>query len=150
MEYVRGIFFKFLLFIIVDWFVFGFIYGVNFGDVLAVSIFMTVFAFLIGDMFVLPAFGNTVAIVADFFIVFFGIWLLGLLYIEEPIRLGAGSFLAAIGISAEEIGFHRYIISRILQEERRNKRKSRNSIPLFDTEFAEEEYWDLRKRKEEE
>src|SRR5690606_31237133 len=96
MRHVRAILYKFILTTAILLFTLGFLYGVSLADILTISALLTLGAYMIGDLLLLPNYGNIVATLADFGLVFFGVLLLGSVYIEESIRLGVASFLSAL------------------------------------------------------
>lgn len=137
MKHFRALLYKFILTTAILFITLGFLYGVSFGDILTISALLTIGAYLIGDLFVLPYLGNTVATMADFAIVFLGVLLLGTVYIEEPIRYGVASFLSALFLAIGEIFFHRYLLREGVMEEREHRRPARRLN--YQTEFAEED-----------
>lgn len=145
MRHFRAILYKFVMFTIVLSIILGFIYGVDFGDILTISALMTLAAYIIGDLFILPRFGNLAATLADFGLAFFGIWMLGGIYIEENIRLGVASFLSSVLITIGELFFHSYLVRNVLNEnDSKQSTRSRQSQyrpkPAYSTEIAEENY----------
>lgn len=136
MKHFRSLLYKFFLTTAVLLITLGFLYGVSFGDILTISALLTIGAYLIGDLFILPFFGNTIATLADFAITFLGVLLLGSVYIEEPIRYGVASFLSALLLSVGEIFFHRYLTREVISEE--NERRKSVGRLEYQTEFAEE------------
>ncbi|MCT4572034.1 YndM family protein, partial [Bacillus thuringiensis] len=54
--------------------------GISIPRVLLISLFLTGAAYLIGDLFILPKYGNMIATMADFGLSFFGTWLLTSLF----------------------------------------------------------------------
>ena len=52
-------------------------YDMSFGNVLSISVVLTLAAYLIGDMLILRRTNNTMATIADFGIAFLVIWLMG-------------------------------------------------------------------------
>ncbi len=143
MEHLRAILIKFVLVTAMLSIVLGFLYGVSFGDILTISIVLTIAAYLLGDMLVLPRSGNTMATLADFGLAYAITWLVGAAVIEEPIRLGVASFLSAVLISIGEVFFHRYLENNIIDDnERMETRKELR--PSYQTEMAEESFPELR------
>ncbi|MBC6972797.1 YndM family protein [Bacillus sp. Xin] len=84
--------------------------------ILLISLIITGSAYLIGDLFVLPKYGNMVATIADFGLSFLGIWLLTYLLTDNDYtgNIGAPSFWAALLISVIEVFFHIYIKKVVL------------------------------------
>lgn len=152
MKHLVALLVKFLMITAVLAIILGFVYGVDFGDILAISFWLTLAAYLIGDLFVLPRFGNLVATLADFGLAYFGTWLLGNMFIDEPIRLGVASFLSAVLITVGEIFFHSYLVRNVLNEDqKRNRPTMRESQrPAFQTEVSDEIYPNVNRDKKEE
>lgn len=118
------------------WIVLGLFYGVSFGDIVAISVILILAAYLLGDLFALPLFGNTVATIADFGLTFFGVWLLGIALIEHAIPIVTASLISAIAVAIGEMFFHRYVKNEVLHG-RRGKDRLADDDNLA-TEFAEE------------
>lgn len=109
LKYVTALLIKFVMVTLVLWVVLGAFFNISFGDILITSILLTGAAFLIGDLFILPKYGNPIATIADFGLALLGVWLLGALLFEQPISLGAAAFLSAIVIAIGEFFFHMYL-----------------------------------------
>lgn len=96
------------------WIVLGLMFDVNFGSILATSIILTIVSFLLGDLYVLPKYENTVATMADFGLAFAGVWAIGYFLYDQPISLRFAALLSALLISIGEIFFHRYLANRVM------------------------------------
>lgn len=124
MKYLGSLFMKFLMVMIVLWIVLG-LFGMPFVNILFLSVLLTGISF-IGDMIILPRYGNTAATIVDFGIAFFVV-LLGSTYLYGgPIRIGMAAFIAAIVIAVGEIMFHKYLQKFFFHEEE----------PMRDTNFT--------------
>ncbi|WP_221567922.1 YndM family protein [Alkalihalobacillus sp. TS-13] len=147
MKHVKALLIKFVMVTAVLWVVLGLFYGVSFNDILGISTFLTLAAYIIGDLWILPRFGNAVATIADFGLAYLGVWLLGGGYIEENIPLGLASLYAAIGITIGEYFFHRYMENEILpdQGQPENEPVRQNN---YVTEFSEEPNPDLNNNRD--
>jgi Protein of unknown function (DUF2512) len=99
MKHIGPLFIKFLMSLAVTTIILGLIYNVTFGDILFISILLTGISYFLGDLFILPRYGNTVATIADFGVTFIATWLLGIMVIERIIPLGIASFFVALFIS---------------------------------------------------
>ncbi|ASL62604.1 YndM family protein [Bacillus cereus] len=90
--------------------------------ILFISLLITGVACLLGDLFILPRYWNTIATISDFGLSFVGIWVLTLLVAEIDISLarhiGASVFLAAVIIGMAEIFFHIYMKKVVLDKEK--------------------------------
>ncbi|MFZ3577267.1 YndM family protein [Virgibacillus sp. DJP39] len=144
MEHLKAIIIKFVVVTAVLFVVLSLLFGVDFGEVLLISIVLTGASYLIGDLFVLPKTSNTVATLSDLGLAFFVIWIVGGGVIEEEISLVMASIISAIGIAAGEMFFHMYMEKDVLEQE--HQRES-NRMPRqeFSTEFAEEDSPEIKK-----
>ncbi len=73
----------------------GIFQGISIPRILFISLLITRVAYLIGDLFILPKYGNMVATIADFGLSFVGIWALTYLLtnIHLTRNIGASIFL---------------------------------------------------------
>ncbi|MDA2117644.1 YndM family protein [Bacillus cereus] len=103
--------------------------GISIPRVLLISLFMTGAAYLIGDLFILPKYGNMIATMADFGLSFFGTWLLTSLFtnLDATRNIGFSSFLAALIIGGIEVFFHIYMQKLVLRND--NELREHNHIP---------------------
>lgn len=93
------------------WVVLGLLFGVSFGNILIISIILTVASFLV-DMFILPKVGNIVAAVGDFALAYFGIWFISSFLFTGNVTAQSiitGAFLSAFVILIGELFYHRYL-----------------------------------------
>ncbi|MCH4569848.1 YndM family protein [Bacillus sp. ES1-5] len=97
----------------------GIFQGISIPRVLLISLFLTGAAYLIGDLFILPKYGNMIATIADFGLSFFGIWLLTSLFtdLDATRNIGLSSFIAALIIGGTEIFFHIYMKRLVLRND---------------------------------
>ncbi|BAR83676.1 hypothetical protein CBR59_16375 [Bacillus thuringiensis] len=107
----------------------GIFQGISIPRVLLISLFMTGAAYLIGDLFILPKYGNMIATMADFGLSFFGTWLLTSLFtnLDATRNIGFSSFLAALIIGGIEVFFHIYMQKLVLRND--NELREHNHIP---------------------
>ncbi|MCW1240677.1 MULTISPECIES: YndM family protein [Bacillus] len=106
----------------------GIFQGISIPRVLLISLFLTGAAYLIGDLFILPKYGNMIATIADFGLSFFGIWLLTSLFtnLDSTRNIGFSSFLAALIIGGIEVFFHIYMQKLVLRND--NELREHNHI----------------------
>ncbi|MDA2065685.1 YndM family protein [Bacillus cereus] len=102
--------------------------GISIPKVLLISLFLTGAAYLIGDLFILPKYGNMIATMADFGLSFFGTWLLTSLFtnLDATRNIGFSSFLAALIIGGIEVFFHIYMQKLVLRND--NELREHNHI----------------------
>ncbi|MGG2092687.1 YndM family protein [Bacillus sp. S13(2024)] len=117
----------------------GVFQGISTPRILFISLIITGAAYLIGNLFILPKYGNTVATIADFGLSFFGIWVLTYLLTSiSPIRnITAASFWTAFLIGAAEIFFHIYMKKLVLYTDD-NSQQSSVRRDIYATEFSDE------------
>lgn len=140
MKNLRSLIIKFIMILAIFSIVFGSFYGVSIGDILSISLILTMGSYLIGDLYILPMFGNIAATLADFGIVYFGSWLIGAAIIEKPISVGSASFFSALLIAIGEAFFHRYVVRNVLYdtEIKRSRNTNYQTTALYQTEISEE------------
>ncbi|QQK76891.1 YndM family protein [Salicibibacter cibarius] len=151
MKYFAGIGIKFGMMLVVIWVVLGGFFDVAFSNVLAISLILTVVSFL-GDVFILPGIKDVTAIIADFFLAWAGVWILGFFFIEQPMALGIPSFIVALILTGSEIFFHMYMRRRFFNspsgdEENQStappepeNEQQRSSVRDLQTEYGEDMY----------
>ncbi|PGK43415.1 hypothetical protein CN907_07845 [Bacillus anthracis] len=102
--------------------------GISIPKVLLISLLLTGAAYLIGDLFILPKYGNMIATMADFGLSFFGIWLLTSLFTNLDVtrNIGLSSFIAALIIGGIEVFFHIYMQKLVLRND--NELREHNHI----------------------
>ncbi|WP_044748213.1 YndM family protein [Bacillus alveayuensis] len=113
-----------------------------FSEITFISLVITLAAYVIGDLFILPRFGNFIAAIADFVMLAPGIWLFSQFFMEEaPANLILASLFAATFLALSEVLFHAYMENRVLKRQEDEVRYFNNDITLnrLQTEFAEEE-----------
>ncbi|MFQ6337462.1 YndM family protein [Bacillus sp. AF62] len=93
--------------------------GISIPKVLLISLFLTGASYLIGDLFILPKYGNMIATIADLGLSFFGIWLLISLFtdLDATRNIGVSSFIAALIIGGTEVFFHIYMKRLVLHND---------------------------------
>ncbi|GGA46814.1 hypothetical protein GCM10007416_19980 [Kroppenstedtia guangzhouensis] len=116
LRYVTGLLIKFVMTVVISWLVLGAFFGISFPAILTASVVLTGVSFLIGDLLILPKFGNAVATIADLGLVWLGIWVLGSFLFEQAVSLGAASFMSAFFIAIGEILFHKYMKNQVLMD----------------------------------
>ncbi|MED1436560.1 YndM family protein [Bacillus mycoides] len=128
----------------------GIFQGISIPRILFISLLITGVAYLIGDLFILPKYGNMVATIADFGLSFVGIWALTYLLTNININrnIGASAFFATLLIGVAEIFFHIYMKKVVLHTDK----GSRESTTIGHDKYAMEisdEYVDYSRIKKE-
>lgn len=92
--------------------VLGFLTALTFTQILMISIAVTILAYLLGDMMVLPSTNNTVATIADIGLAFATIYLFN--YVYSPGISWVDALIAATAVGVGEVLFHRYLSRMVL------------------------------------
>ncbi len=108
MQSFKALIVKFVMVAVVLWIVLG-LFGFSFGNIVTAAVLLTGVSFIVGDLFILPRYGNAAATITDFILTFGMIWLLGAYLFGYPVRLGYVSFITAVVIAIGEALFHRYM-----------------------------------------
>ncbi|AOV09291.1 hypothetical protein BI350_16390 [Sporosarcina ureilytica] len=99
---------------VVLWIVLG-MFDMSFANILVLSVLLTGISF-VGDMVILPRYGNLAATIADFGIAFFVV-LLGSAFLFNGQGMGRAAFISAIAIAIGEAIFHKYLQKFLFHEE---------------------------------
>ncbi|EOA3903080.1 YndM family protein [Bacillus cytotoxicus] len=140
MKHIVALLIKYMAISAVLLMVLGIFWEVSVPRVLFISLVITGAAYVIGDLFVLSKYGNTVATIVDFGLSFFGIWVLAYLLtgIDATRSLTASSFWAALLIGIVEVFFHIYMKRMVLQEEEHVLTSPKKYRGTYATEFSDE------------
>ncbi|WP_420768137.1 YndM family protein [Parageobacillus thermoglucosidasius] len=98
----------------------------------------TAIAYIIGDLWILPRFGNFAAAIADVPLAFLLIWFASSALFGSAVYMAYASFFSALAIGAIEAFFHLLMEERVLDEARREQVYRWNEDGSWATEFAEE------------
>lgn len=109
MEYVRAAVLKFVIVTAILYIILSLFYGASFVNVLWTSLNLTFWAYLIGDLLLLPYAGNRVALVTDFGIAFLSIWIMAVYTFSPNVPLVSATLVATIAITVGEWFFHAYM-----------------------------------------
>ena len=123
---------KFIVTAVLVFSTFGILFNANLFNLFWFTLLVTGISYLIGDLLILPRFGNIIATVADFGLAFFSLWILGSLFLEQGIPVTLLSLTAAFFIAWGEPFIHVYLENRFSDN---NQQVPRNQLQ---TEFAEE------------
>ncbi|SCV20644.1 Uncharacterized protein BCRIVMBC845_03168 [Bacillus cereus] len=128
----------------------GIFQGISIPRILFISLLTTGVSYLIGDLFILPKYGNMVATIADLGLSFVEVWALTyfLTNINLTRNIGASAFFAALLIGVTEIFFHIYMKKVVLHADE----GSRESTTIGHDKYAMEisdEYVDYSRIKRE-
>ena len=124
MKHMKNLAIKFISILAVLFIILGIFYDMSFGNVLSISVVLTLASYLIGDLLILRRTNNTMATISDFALAFLVIWLMGenLTYGDSLIM---PALIAAAGIALFETFFHKYV-ARQIKRQMNNQNSSRN------------------------
>lgn len=117
-------------------------------EILLISVLVTGAAYVLGDLFILPRFGNIAALIADFVLVLALLYGLNVVIIGTVDDILISSTFAAFVITASEAMFHVYMKEKVLPN-KGDKLGQRTNITAnrLQTEFAQEDnVIDMKKR----
>lgn len=113
MKYIEAILMKFAMVFAVLFIILGLVYGVELIDIFLISLVITIIGF-VGDLLIYPKTSNKIATAGDLVLVFLLVWLLGMVWIENPdFSLVMPAIYSAIIIAAGEWFFHIYLTKRV-------------------------------------
>lgn len=118
----------------------GIFQGISIPRILFISLLITGVSYLIGDLFILPKYGNMVATIADFGLSFVGVWALTyfLTNINLTRNIGASVFLAAVLIGMAEIFFHIYMKKVVLHKDKGSRESTTIGYDKYAMEISDE------------
>ncbi|EJV55655.1 hypothetical protein BWGOE4_09950 [Bacillus mycoides] len=118
----------------------GIFQGISIPRILFISLLITGVAYLIGDLFILPKYGNMVATIADLGLSFAGIWVLTYLLVDINLtrHIGASVFFAAVLIGMAEIFFHIYMKKVVLHTDEGSRESTTIGHDKYAMEISEE------------
>ena len=124
MKHMKNLAIKFISILAVLFIILGIFYDMSFGNVLSISVVLTLASYLIGDLLILRRTNNTMATISDFALAFLVIWLMGenLTYGDSLIM---PALIAAAGIALFETFFHKYV-ARQIDEASNHQNRSTN------------------------
>lgn len=144
---VKAIGIKLIINLIVVLSIFGIFYDASLVKLLFISLITTAVAYVVGDRYLLKRFGNVKASIADFFLAFVTLAVLGSLLIETEMPIVLASLFAAFLLTLTEPLLHVYMT------ERHTANKDDRPTPIrqmgnFQTEFAEESDTDTNRKND--
>ncbi|WP_100013060.1 YndM family protein [Lentibacillus sediminis] len=144
MSHMKLLAVKFIACLALLYIVLGLGFGMNFGNVLMITLVLGVFAYA-GDMLIMPRIGNIAATIADFALSFVVIYFMSYALADGGNWFTA-SLIAAAGTAVFEYFYHRYVRSEM--HEGRKERKLRQGHTM-QTEASEESFpFDQNKKDE--
>jgi hypothetical protein len=114
---------------------------VSSAELLWFSLWMTFVAYALGDLYILPRFGNLSATIADFGLALVGVWIgIGIFYNAGGATIFNAAFFSALLVALGEILFHAYMNRSVFRD--RDDEEASSMPRELQTEIAEE--FDLR------
>ncbi|WP_029191002.1 DUF2512 family protein [Ornithinibacillus scapharcae] len=134
---VKAIGIKLIINLIVVFSIFGIFYDASLVSLLLISLITTAVAYVVGDRYLLKRFGNVKASIADFFLAFLTLAVLGALLIATDMPIVLASLFAAFLLTLTEPLLHVYMTDRhsAVKDDRPTPIRQMGN---FQTEFAEE------------
>ncbi|MFB4212896.1 YndM family protein [Shouchella sp. JSM 1781072] len=105
-------------------------------DVLTFALLTTILSYIAVDLIILPRFGNRTALVSDFILTYFIVWVFGSVLFANYMLIAWGSILATSIITFCEVFVHNYLLKHMYAQERRRQPRAQFA---FNTELAEDE-----------
>jgi hypothetical protein len=137
MKHVKALLVKFVATLAILYIILGVFNDVAFRNVFLISLVVTLAAYLIGDLLILPRTNNTVATIADFGLSFLVIW-----WMANNLTYGDGmmgeAFVSALALAVVEFMFHRYMANNVLPNQHDNRRSHGQRNLQYQTESSEE------------
>ncbi|WP_138418469.1 YndM family protein [Aquibacillus sediminis] len=136
MNHFKTIGIKFLIIGTIVFSMFGIFGGASLTDMFIISLLVTAVAYVVGDLFILPRFGNLFATIADFGLAFLSLWILGLLFFAPEFGIVPTALFTAFFIACTEAVFHIYVNNQTPHDH--DEIYLENRRMNAQTEFAEE------------
>jgi hypothetical protein len=120
MEHVRALILKVLMIGVITVLVLSLFRGIRPADSISIAIVITVVAYVLGDLLILPAYGNTAASISDGIIAFLITWLTPFVATNIPVTIG-NALAVGILVGAAEWFFHKYVARNVLDYEKKER-----------------------------
>lgn len=115
MKHVSALLIKFVMTAIVLEIVLYMLTELMFTSILYIAASVTILAYIIGDLLILPATNNTVATIADVGLALATIYMFNFLWSARTISF-ANALICAVAIGVGEIFFHKYVSNIVLEK----------------------------------
>ncbi len=115
MEHVRALIIKVLMIGIINLVVLSMFRGIAPLDSIYLAIVITVVAYVLGDLLILPAYGNLAASISDGIIALLIAWLTPFVAPNIPVTFG-NAFAVGILVGIGEWFFHKYMARTVLDK----------------------------------
>ncbi|MEN6325510.1 MAG: DUF2512 family protein [Syntrophomonas sp.] len=115
LKHLQAILYKFLIVLVALEIVLGLLTNLSFAQILSISATVTLLAYILGDVLILPISNNTMATLADFGLAWATIYLFNYIYRGVVISI-TDAFLAAAVLGIGEWVFHKYMATSVIHE----------------------------------
>ncbi|WP_416150804.1 YndM family protein [Salipaludibacillus sp. HK11] len=115
----------------------GLLFNATFLEIISFSLIVTIISYFFGDQIMLPRIGKKSAVVLDFFLVYFIVWVFGGVLFHSYLMIGWGSIISATLFVGSELFVHSYIVKNVKPL---SLEKQRGFNQSFAFEFAEEQH----------
>ncbi len=115
MKHLTALLVKLGMVFIVLYVILGLFFGISLSNIFILSLFLTVIAYVLGDLGVLPRWGNLIATVSDFGLALLGIWLVSSYILGISIPVVTGVLTSAVLIAVGEWFFHKYLEGKVIE-----------------------------------
>ena len=113
MEHVRALIIKVLMIGVITMLVLSLFRGIRPADSIAIAIVITLVAYVLGDLVILPTYGNLAASASDGVIAFLITWLTPFVATNIPVTLG-NALAVGILVGLGEWFYHKYVAREVL------------------------------------
>lgn len=147
MKHLTIIGMKFFASIIIFAVAFDLFFEATVVEILSFSVLLTVMSYVIGDLILLQRIGNRNAVLIDFFLTYFIVWIFGSVLLHSYLQIAWGSIISATLVAVSEIFVHNYILKKEPElEKTSSKTEIYHGRLAYGFEMAEEQ--DPREKKE--
>ncbi len=115
MKHLQAILYKFLIIAVSLGIVLSILTDLSFGQILLISATVTIIAYIIGDIGILPMSNNTIATLVDFALAWLIIYAFNYYYRIAEISI-SDAFWGAAVIAVGEWLFHKYVSSSVITD----------------------------------
>ncbi|WP_100013100.1 YndM family protein [Lentibacillus sediminis] len=148
MRHLKALAIKFIVAVTVVYSILGIFETASIMEMFWISAIVTGAAYLIGDLWILPNFGNIAATISDFVLATGTVWLLSVLFIGSDIPAFTMALFVAFFLAISEAVFHIYMMEKILKPEEKEHKFQSNKLYRMQTEFSRENnVYDIRKKR---
>lgn len=120
MEHVRALIIKVLMTGVITMFVLSLFGGISPANAIYIAIVITIANYLLGDMLILPAYGNLAASVGDGLVAFLITWLTPFVATQVAVTFGSALTVGVL-VGLGEWFFHKYVARTVLDYDKRER-----------------------------